>query len=508
MTKEEIPERNFISSPKPLKNKQTIVIVNQTKKSLCKIITKNFNASGFLANIPNPVLITTNSVLGEQELEIGQKIKLSFNDDETLKSILIEKNRNIYTINKKDDVTLDISIIQIKPIEDELSDQEFLQLDNDLLKNDLKEKYESQNIYMIQYSNGEDSVNSTGVISEIIKNKYNYDIIHTCDTDIGSYGSPILLYNHKVIGVHRGECGTLLKYPIMEYLKLFGVKKEKNINDDKNEIIINVKIKEKDVGKNIYFLDNTDDDDYFYENGKDVTKPHDNLKELNTNNTLLFINNKQEEYKKFFVPESAGSYEIKLKFNIKISNCRYMFYGCINLINIDLSNFNTQNVNNMAWMFGYCVNLTNINLTSFNTQNVKNMRGMFCRCEYLTEIDLSGFITQNVTNMDNMFADCRNLTNIDLSDFNTNNVTSMEKMFEGCRKLTNIDLSMFYTKNVINMESMFNSCGNLVKIDMSGFNTQNVINMTGMFNGCKKLKFVKVNNEMSKQRIKMEFKNN
>ena len=502
----EVPERNFMSSPKPLKNKQTIIIVNQTKNSLCKIITKNFNATGFLVHIPNPVLITNNHVLGEEELEIGQKIKLSFNDDETFKSILIDKNRNIYTIYKKDDVILDISIIEIKPLEDELSDHEFLELDNNIIKNDLKERYEFQNIYIIQYSNGEESANTTGVISEIIKNKYNYDIVHTCDTDMGSSGSPILLYNHKVIGVHRGECGTLLKYPIMEYLKLFGVKKD-SINDEKNEIIISVKVKEKDVGKNVYFLDNTDDDDYFYENGKDVSKPHDNLKELNNNNTLLFINNKLEEYKKFFVPENPGTYEIKLKFNIKITNCRYMFYGCINIIKIDLSKFNTQNVNNMGWMFGYCVNLTNVNLTSFNTQNVTNMRGMFCRCEKLTEIDLSGFITQNVTNMDNMFADCRNLQIIDLSDFNTNNVTSMERMFQGCRNLKEIDLSVFNTKNVTCMESMFSSCGNLMKIDMSGFNTQNVINMVRMFEGCKKLKFIKINNEASKKRIKMEYKN-
>ena len=37
-----------------------------------------------------------------------------------------------------------------------------------------------------------------------------------------------------------------------------------------------------------------------------------------------------------------------------------MFYDCKSLINIDLSNFNTQNVTNMKNMFYKCKSLTNI----------------------------------------------------------------------------------------------------------------------------------------------------
>ena len=44
-----------------------------------------------------------------------------------------------------------------------------------------------------------------------------------------------------------------------------------------------------------------------------------------------------------------------------------MFSGCELLTNIDLSNFNTQNVINMACMFKGCKNIKNINLSNFNT---------------------------------------------------------------------------------------------------------------------------------------------
>ena len=41
---------------------------------------------------------------------------------------------------------------------------------------------------------------------------------------------------------------------------------------------------------------------------------------------------------------------------------KYMFYECNSLTNIDLSNFNTQNVIDMNSMFYGCKSLTNIDL--------------------------------------------------------------------------------------------------------------------------------------------------
>ena len=57
-----------------------------------------------------------------------------------------------------------------------------------------------------------------------------------------------------------------------------------------------------------------------------------------------------------------------------------MFYKCSSLTNIDLSNFNTNNVTDMGCMFYGCSSLTNIDLSNFNTNNVTNMFGMFGEC--------------------------------------------------------------------------------------------------------------------------------
>ena len=65
---------------------------------------------------------------------------------------------------------------------------------------------------------------------------------------------------------------------------------------EKNEIIITTKISKNDIGKKIYFLDNTNYID-------DITGKkffHNNLSELNPSNTDLFIDDKQYNYQKYF----------------------------------------------------------------------------------------------------------------------------------------------------------------------------------------------------------------
>ena len=130
-----------------------------------------------------------------------------------------------------------------------------------------------------------------------------------------------------------------------------------------------------------------------------------------------------------------GKFIIKYIFKKNITKMNYLFYDCESLVNIDLSNFNTQNVTDMRYMFFRCSSLTNIDLSNFNTQNVTDMCGMFYGCSSLTNIDLSNFNTQNVTNMGYMFYRCSSLTNIELSNFNTQNVTDMDGMFSGCSSL-------------------------------------------------------------------------
>ena len=60
------------------------------------------------------------------------------------------------------------------------------------------------------------------------------------------------------------------------------------------------------------------------------------------------------------------------------------------------------------------------------------MSFMFNGCSSLKELNLTNFNTNNVTSMKMMFKDCSSLKELNLDNFNTNNVSNMYKMFFGC----------------------------------------------------------------------------
>ena len=177
-----------------------------------------------------------------------------------------------------------------------------------------------------------------------------------------------------------------------------------------------------------------------------------------------------KKLKKYGIKTTDKTFEVILK-GETTDDMSYMFYYCNNLIKVDLSSFNTQNVTNISYMFSGCTNLVKVDLSSFNTQNVKDMSSIFSCCTNLSKVDLSSFNTQNVKNMSSMFYYCNNLSKIDLSLFNTQNVANMSYMFSGCINLSRVDLSLFNTQNTTEMFCMFSECKNLslIKIQRKDF---------------------------------------
>ena len=53
----------------------------------------------------------------------------------------------------------------------------------------------------------------------------------------------------------------------------------------------------------------------------------------------------------------------------------------------------------MSWMFNECSSLKELNLNNFNTNNVINMIDLFMGCSSLKELNLNNFITNRVTDM-------------------------------------------------------------------------------------------------------------
>ena len=110
----------------------------------------------------------------------------------------------------------------------------------------------------------------------------------------------------------------------------------KNFN---NEILLTIKIENEDINKEIYFLNNT--------------KEHNNINEINELNTIIYINNIEYQFQKYFIPENERIYNIKLIFYIYINNMNYMFYNCVKLKNFNFSLNDLNNVINKKSMFNY-----------------------------------------------------------------------------------------------------------------------------------------------------------
>lgn len=159
--------------------------------------------------------------------------------------------------------------------------------------------------------------------------------------------------------------------------------------------------------------------------------------------TIVVANSKNNVYlvKRYcpyaIIPEDTY---IKLHNGKNDISCKYGFYFSFcgnnqNVIDIDLSNFNTHNIISMNSMFSNCESLTSLNLSSFDTSNVTDMRNMFGYCWNLKKLDLSCFDTRNVTDISYMFYCCANLEKLDLSNFTIKNIRGYNFMFYGCNKL-------------------------------------------------------------------------
>ena len=178
----------------------------------------------------------------------------------------------------------------------------------------------------------------------------------------------------------------------------------------------------------------------------------------------------------------------------KVTNMSHMFNSMHNLSSLNLSNFDTSNVKEMYNMFYDMFNLNTLNLSDFNTSKVIDMRQMFSGVRSLTSLDVSNFDTSKVTDMSNMFSGMRSLTHLDVSNFDTSKVTDMSNMFSGMHNLTSLNLSNFDTSKVTDMSGMFLTISSLTTLDVSNFDTSKVTRMNGMFAGMAGLTSLNVSN--------------
>ena len=492
---EELNDENYIqTAPISVPIEKTAQILEQLKKSVFEIKYNDKITTGFLCKIPlenklTNTLVMNYQMINEKFLKENKILTISLNDNKEkidIKLDLERLKRKIYFNN------INITIIEVFP-EDNINENDFLELDDNLLKEDSEIFYKYESIYLLQYKEENIASVSYGLIMEGDQ----YELTIYSDIGTCSLGAPILnMSTNKVIGI----CKDFVKEPLKRKgINFKGImkkyrqnnKKEKNI-EKKNEIRLSIKVGNTDTIKKVYFM---------YNNIKNIEdeNTNSNLKRsksgglvshfINDSNLSIYINDKKNKEIKYYFEETESKlYTVTIKFNEPVQDCSHMFYNCDQIISIDFSNFDSSQVDNMSYLFYGCVNLRYINFANINTKKVTNTEKMFYCCYNLTHLDLSDFDVRNVTYMDFMFYNTKRLEHIIFSDkFDTSSVINMDYMFSGCFSLKDLNLSSFNTDNVTNMTHMFYKCQNLEKLEISHFKTDNVTNMDLMFNCCKKL---------------------
>ena len=215
------------------------------------------------------------------------------------------------------------------------------------------------------------------------------------------------------------------------------------------------------------WLDPADKTAYYYAEPEKVY--------LNRDSSKMFYSDLYEQKIRNVLELDLSSFDTS-----NVTDMQFMFSGMSSLTTLDLSNFDTSQVTDMKYMFRDMSSLTTLNLSNFDTSRVTNMEVMFYGMSSLTSLDLSNFDTSQVKYMNYMFSYMSSLTTLDLSNFDTSQVAYMISMFSGT-SLTSLNLSNFDTSKVMNMSNMFLNMRNLTSLNLTNFNTSKVTDMEDMF---------------------------
>lgn len=126
-------------------------------------------------------------------------------------------------------------------------------------------------------------------------------------------------------------------------------------------------------------------------------------------------------------------------------------------------------------------------VNEFDMSKAVTTERMFCDATCPEDVDLSKWNTINLQNTYEMFLGASNIRNINLDGWDCSNLTSCEKMFH----LTTAHNISLQWKNVIKLEntnSMFNAAMALTEINLSGFNNIHLKEANQMFMDCYELK--------------------
>ncbi len=175
----------------------------------------------------------------------------------------------------------------------------------------------------------------------------------------------------------------------------------------------------------------------------------------------------------------------------KCTTFNRMFDRCTSLVSIGgTNNWDTSKVTDTMAMFQMNNALTKLESTNWTFPECLNTRYMFWGCQNIEDIDVSNWAFGKVTIMDNMFAgggtyDCTTkYKKLDVSNWDMSRAVDVSFMFYACKGPKEIDVSKWNVSSIENFDHMF--AHSYLKIgDVSNWRTTSAINMNALFHTTK-----------------------
>jgi surface protein len=200
-----------------------------------------------------------------------------------------------------------------------------------------------------------------------------------------------------------------------------------------------------------------------------------NFNELNSDNTIIYIDNKKVNFDKYISIGSNKTTKVEIKFLKDLTTFKEMFKGCKRLKEVTLQNINANLVAETTSMFEGCIGLSEVKFENITINKIQNTSKMFKECSNLNKIDIENFSTENTKDMLQMFEGCSSLDNASfIEGLSTKSSEIMTEIFSGCSKIQSLDLSGYNTSNVKDISGMFKNMTNLKQLDINNMDTKNV----------------------------------
>ena len=205
---------------------------------------------------------------------------------------------------------------------------------------------------------------------------------------INNYNTKIYLFN---LSITKSSIALLIIFliniPLVSSSNIFGIFSQKKLNFFTSEIKMIIK------GKGIQRVFSTD-----------LTMLNNEFCGFFYPPTEIYVNDILQPTNNNYIGgliHEENNITLKWSSTIKFTNC--MFHGLSNIIQMDLSNFNTTGTTEMIGMFCGCSSLISLDLSNFDTSSVTYMVSMFEGCNSLIFINLKSFIETSNLNLYGIF---------------------------------------------------------------------------------------------------------